>query len=290
MSFATDEEAEMQELRAVLSTSEVDKHGDVMTVGALHSFADHINCGWIPVGIQHDPRIPPHGRVVRAEVKQRDDGVYFVEGTIQLFEPGDIISDNCEGRELPIQQLEHGEYMVKYDRTFEISSQIEDVARIAELFDVVPSYEMKKSIDPISVLTIAIGVALGSFSKSFFGKLGEELGSELAERLKALFNANSKRGSSDQLLVFLFASDIDGSPVEFQVVLTNPTDAAIRAFLGQGVAELDRVAKRHCEKGTGIRRIVYEYEGGLLKTRFGVRRDAVPMYPDCENDSGGEQC
>lgn len=54
--------------KAITLTTHVDRHGDHFTREALVSMVDQIDKHYIPVNIEHDPRIPPQGRVVGAEV------------------------------------------------------------------------------------------------------------------------------------------------------------------------------------------------------------------------------
>jgi hypothetical protein len=51
-----------------------------------------IRSAYLPMWNNHDPRIPPFGRVVAAEVRQLSDGECAVEAEIEVFEEGDSTS------------------------------------------------------------------------------------------------------------------------------------------------------------------------------------------------------
>ena len=81
--------------RAVISSSHVDSHGDMMTKEALEQMVNSINCTdkMIRLGVDHRRDFPPRGRLENAELKEKD-GYYFVEADFVEYENTDIVEWN----------------------------------------------------------------------------------------------------------------------------------------------------------------------------------------------------
>lgn len=63
-------------IEMTIATTHVDRKGVSLTVGALHDMAEQIGRKWIPIWVEHDPRIPPQGRTVAARVEPIADGEF----------------------------------------------------------------------------------------------------------------------------------------------------------------------------------------------------------------------
>ncbi len=87
----------MKKVSAILATTHVDRHNEAFAVSALEGMVESLNRSYLPVGVEHDPRVPPIGRVISAEVRKRDDGEFEVAAEIEMFEPGDRVSFVEEG-------------------------------------------------------------------------------------------------------------------------------------------------------------------------------------------------
>lgn len=271
----------MKKQKGVLVTTAVDRHGDRYTVGALRAMVDQINSKWIPFGVEHDPRIPPQGRVESAELKQREDGEYCVEGVIELFERNDPPSEVDDSREMPFRDVPPGQFELYYDRTFRDEDSMHNVERVAAKLGVEAKQEHKKAADPISVLLISAGAAATmAFAKSFGETLGKAAADGVTKGLKNLFSGPARRGQGDNLLVISYCCHTDHRVVEIQVILSNPSEATIDAYFDRGVKELERIAQGHLKTSARIRRIVYEFVGENIEYRYAVRTDARPVYPD----------
>jgi len=249
-----------------------------MTLGALESLVESINSSHTPMGIQHDPRIAPVGRVASAQIRQLDDGEYAAEGVVEFFEPGDEIRLIDDGQELPIHRYEGQGLEILFDRNFRDSEDQVLIEEIGGLFGTRPQEEVKKALDPLTVLTIGGAFVLGSIARGFFSKLGGDAYETLRNRLKKLF-ARRKAGEKEKLLVFRAAVAAADYDVEVVVVLSNPTDQDIKDFLEAGLSTLDGVVQACWDPQSGLKRLVFEYSGKRLTLKFGVRKDAAPLYP-----------
>jgi len=72
-------------------TSHVDKHSEKMALSALEDLVDLVNKQYTPMGIEHDPRIPPVGRVLSAHIEELEDGEFAVDGIAEVFEEGELL-------------------------------------------------------------------------------------------------------------------------------------------------------------------------------------------------------
>jgi len=262
--------------RGILATTHLDLHGERMAISALHQLAECINSGYLPFGVQHDPRIAPVGRVVSAVVKQLADGEYGVEGLMEIFEPGDEIRLESDSREIPILGVEGESLVIEYDRNFADPEDQALIKRIAGLFGTRPQQQVKKALEPISILIIVGSFALASIASGFLNKLGADGFDALKSALKDLFRRDRVSKRENLLMLKAIVSGEDHE-IEVDVVLTNPTGAQIDTFFKTGLAELDRVLPRYWDMRSGVKRIVYKYQEESLSFSFGVRKDGVPL-------------
>lgn len=81
--------------RAIISSSHVDSHGDMMTKQALEQMVKSINCTdkMIRLGVDHRRDFPPRGRLENAELVERD-GYFYVETDFVEYEKTDVVEWN----------------------------------------------------------------------------------------------------------------------------------------------------------------------------------------------------
>jgi hypothetical protein len=60
----------MRYVEAIFATTHVDRHGDKLTYESLLGVVEQIRQGYVPMMFNHDPRVPPIGRLVDAEVRE----------------------------------------------------------------------------------------------------------------------------------------------------------------------------------------------------------------------------
>jgi hypothetical protein len=267
----------MKRALGILTSTHVDLDSERMSPGAIESMVAAANAHYIPVGIEHDPRIPPVGRVASAHVKQLDDGEYAVVGVLEYFEPGEEIELKSDGREIPTKHIEPDRLYVSFDRSFRRPEYQKLIEQISEVFKTPPSEQVKKAIDPVSLLEIGGAFVLGSIAKEFCTKLGSDGYERVKTSLGELF---SRKRAAREEAILVFRADVTfrDSQIEIQVFVTNPTADDIDQFLERALAGLDEAVARYWDVGSGLRRMVFEYHGGTLEIRFGVRRDAVPLW------------
>ena len=278
----------MKKLSGIFTSTHVDRHGDRMALSALEQARDHIHSQYIPYGIEHDPRIPPIGRVVSAEIKPLDDGEYALEGEVEFYEPGDKISLQEDGREIPIDSYDGDLLYVIYDMGFQTESDNIIISEINNIFGTEPMQEVRKALEPISILTIGGAFVLGQIAVGFLSRLGQDGYEHLKVRLKKLFRGRKK--VPDSLLQLSFVLSVDEHEIEVDIIATNPSSHDIDALLDNSLSQLDIFLPQIINPHSKLKKLVFEQKEGKLRLRFGVRKDAVPMFPMFENDNLSVKC
>jgi len=262
----------------IVASSEVDAHGDTFSREALEQLVHQMNSSFLPLGIEHDPREPSVGRVAAARLVTRKDGVLLVEADMEIFEEGEVIPLGTEAREIPLEPVPRDGILVKYDRPYAVSDErkalVEELAKIAGART---NQEIKKSVDPISVLTIVASFSAVAIASGFLKKIGEDAYELFKAKLKQIFS--SKPSAKDQLLVFIYTINMDGIPINVEVILTNPTPDEIVAYFSSGTADLQRSIAEYVQPALGIRQVTYSFHDGRLNLEFAIRKDAVPLRP-----------
>jgi hypothetical protein len=266
----------MKKMSLIMATSHLDSHGDILTREFLESLARRVNTNAIPLGVEHDPRIPPIGRITSARVTTLEDGAFAVEAEAEVFEPGDN-PPLIGGREIPLRvPLEH-HLQVSYDRSFYDEESQRLINEIAALFKSDPVREEKKALDPVTILTIVGAFTLGGVASGFLNKIGSDLLDAVKKKITETIDGKRKT-AEEVLLVFAFCVAMEDHPVEIDVILTNPSPADIAAFLTTGLLEVDTMIAAKAAN-EDIRKVVCAYSAGELNLMFAVRRDGVPLLP-----------
>ncbi len=262
-----------------MMTTHVDKHNERMSVDALNDFVNLVNQQYIPVGVEHDPRIPPIGRIISAQIEKLPDGEFAVDGIAEIYEKGQEIEFKNDGREIPVELTEAG-ITISPDRSYLQSNDKELLIELEQLVNGEIKPAIKKSVEPISILIIASSFIAGGIAQGFFGKIGEDVWDKLKNKINELVNSKT-RVEKDRLLVFEFTVGLEDNPLCLETILTNPSEGEIRKFLDEGLQQLDEKTNRFFRHRHYLRKVVFEYKDNKLKIIFGLRKDGVPLsMPD----------
>lgn len=263
------------QMKMRMFTTHVDKHNEMISVGALEDFVRFINTQYTPMGVEHDPRIPPVGRVISASIIELEDGEYAVDGIAEIFENVEEIEYKDDGREIPIYKI--GDTIeISPDRSYLYPEDEELLKEISLLVNGEITHQVKKAEEPISLLIIATSFIAGGIATGFFGKIGEDIWDTFKVKLANLVNAK-RRANDDRLLAFDFIIEDEENPLCLETILMNPSESDISKFLGEGLIQLDKKTNRFFQHRHYIRKIVFEYKDNNLQIIFGLRKDGVPL-------------
>jgi hypothetical protein len=268
----------MKIAESIVATTHIDKHNDRLTLTALEGMAEQIEQEYLPLFHEHDPRIPPHGRVISAKIEELEDGEYALKCQIQLFEPGDEIRLSEDGREIPLMDASSNKFDIVYDYSYGEGEDQKELDDLVTLIDGNKREYGKKGLEPISVLIIASSFILGNFALGFLQKMGADTWDQFKSILKRLARRKRSKGL-EYIFQFQFVISLNGKAVSIEVNITNPNDADIDRFLKTGIPQLDKVLPRDLTENTSLRKVVYNYSAGKLLLSYAIRKDAVPLLP-----------
>lgn len=279
----------MKRYDAVIATTHLGSQGERMSREALDSLADAVARAYIPIGIEHDPRVAPQGRLASAVVRERADGEFEVAAVMEVFEGDDDLQLEHSHREIVLHKHDTAGITIAYDWTHRSEGDQADIRSIAALLGTSARYDLKKAADPISVITLAGAFLLGGISAGFLGQIGADSWNAIKPKLGSLF---SRKRKGEQLFVVTASLEVNGIFVEVQAILTNPTLSDIETLMSTGLKTLDKVVPIYLQNAPDIRRLVFEVDDGNLRLSFAVRKDCRPLAPtlqvtDMDNENAG---
>lgn len=266
----------MRVVRGVLATTHVDSHGEAFTREALEGMVTQAASAIVPLGIEHDPRIPPAGRIHSASIEIGLDGEASLVGEIEFFEPGDVPSAGGS-RRLLLKVREDMVPCVTHDRSFASAARQPDLLGLRQLLGATGKTEAKKSVEPLGILTIACAIAGGAIAKGFFEAAGKDAWDGAKGALKRLFATRDRPG--DQLLILEYSVPIYGHTRRIDVILSNPADNDIDALDAARLLPIETATTTAIRRDDSLVRLVFSFDskaGPVLL--YGVNDQAYPAY------------
>lgn len=273
----------MRSFECTILTTHVNLQGERFAVEGLESLAASYNENYLPLTREHDIRKAPIGRVKSASVEALDDGEFAVKGVIEMFEEGDTLSSaQGDGRKLLVATVDSPTFEIGYDSSYETPEGRELLAALKDLStESGTTVQVKKSVEPLSVLTVAMYVG-GAIAAGALAKLGEDLYDGLKNVLKNYFSSVKK--SRERVVDFQFTTTRHGEEVEVHILLTNPTPEDLEALFACRFGDVDSFMSR-CE-GSDLARFVFTYLNGNLECLYVLRKDCVPLQVRRKPDRG----
>jgi hypothetical protein len=264
----------MSLIEQIILTTHIDRHYERHALSALEGLAGQVNTHYIPNGIEHDPRFPPVGRLLSAEIIELADGEKGVRAVIELFDESTVEGD--PRRSVPMRLSDTDAFLVEYDRSVEAHDPDGDVEALARLSGSPAQRMHKKALEPLAELILDYGLlALGAIATGFLAKMGADGWNELKARLKE----RHRKRRHDELLVTRFGVEVP-APVEVLVVLSNPTADEIEAFYDHGLERADELVQYVLQRESRIVRIVFHWIDMELRLGYALRDDAIPVLVD----------
>jgi hypothetical protein len=274
--------------QGVIASSRPDTVGDVFSVGALEDMVEQYNKFYIPVIVEHDPRSRPIGRGHRAWLETREDGVVVVAVEFEFFEEGDTPERvRGDGRRVP-QHRDGPGVVVSYDEAFgdKRREPAPDVRELAEILNASTQLAMKKSVDPITVLTLAGTFVAGGLASGLLGAIGTDAWALAKEKLRAIFEAR-KRPDQERILELKAHVESAHGPVVVHVLVVNPElPGTLEGCIESAFPLASRLLPELLAQQPDLASFTMEYRAGKSRVLFGVRRDAAPLHIDIRDGSG----
>jgi hypothetical protein len=266
----------MRYVEAIFATTHVDRHGDKLTHEALLGVVEQIRQGCVPMMFNHDPRVPPIGRLVDAEVRELDDGEFALVSISEVFEPGDELPPLSDSREMSIRRFSEDAVHVVYDRSYLNSDERAILDALEALDSIKMEEEGKKALEPVSILLIGLMAAGGAIAAGFLNKLGADAWDYLREKLKELLAR--KRQQPDEYLVIIEIQTQRGDQLlSVQTILSSPLPQDLDQFLDHGLPQLESLFGQLMTLDPSVRKVVLMYTDNRLSISYAIRKDSVPL-------------
>ncbi|WP_129934105.1 hypothetical protein [Serratia proteamaculans] len=264
----------MRKIKSMLSNDIKDSHGDIMHLAALKSMKKQLETK-IPLSFrEHDFRNAPIARVVGASIES--NGKHnFLYGEIEFFDIEDINKTNINkatrNKKIPLHNTHDKEIIISYDKSYVDNNLVSDVEALNETIRKHSnvSYELKKSIEPVSALMIIATAVASNFMSGFLSKPGSDFWDLLSRIIKK--NTKSK---GDKLYHFCFNIQDE---LEVMIIFSNPMPDEIFNALNNERIYLEGFVREYKESNKNVRKITFEYLDGGFTHQYSVYEDGTPF-------------
>lgn len=240
---------------------------------ALESLVKQTKEYYVSVWKGHDPRFPPIGRVVDAELVKTGEDSYEAVGEIEFFDETMNLNEIGD-KELYVKEYSNKYLQIFYDKNFLDKEDQAIISEIAELFKSEARKEEKHCIEHVAIISICASFVFGSIAAGFLKKLGEDSYLSLKNKLSELF----QKKKDENVLTLELSVEKDGYSINTEIFLNNPTSSEIEYMLNEGIKEIEsKLLPSFYDKSLGIKRLVYEQKNKNIHLKFAVRKDGIPM-------------
>jgi len=277
-------------------------HGEyTITREAVEGMLEQLQDSPKPVNLEHDPTIPPVGRVLGGALVDLPDGEVALETEMEIFDgtipavlhPAQLLDEKLS--ELTPVSVEEGVLELTTDARSYKHGDIEALQQLAGEVGEVKAFDgaVRFSVLPDALLVLALGMpsaAAAWFMKGFFTKAGEEVGKEVGADLAGIYKrfkeslvemVGQRRQPSDRPPITMFSLHLerpDGGKVEVEGS-TRAEGKGLEAFLDAG-AELLPIAEAYLRIAPDSNRLAkmhFAFSDDAWIYRYGLDDDAEPV-------------
>jgi hypothetical protein len=266
----------MKRVRQVLTNTRIDRHHERLAREGLEKMVAQINTGYMPLWHEHDPRVPPMGRVAKAYLQEESHGETSVIGEIELFEPHENIPYD-PSRRMFIESAPQAGLQLSFDRSYRDPISQALIQDISDIFGNAAQASLKKAFEPVSILELVGSFVLGGISAGFLKEIGADSYKLLKEKIKLLL---ARRKEKKKAYVFRFVAiiSLDQREVEVDLLVSSPSIDALERLFHSHLAAADKSLLDLLPRHPEIQRVVFDASGPKLQFQYAVRSDAVPFF------------
>lgn len=261
----------------IVATTEIDKHGDKLTKKALQSLEQDIKSKYALSFKEHDYSNPPIGRIIDSKVKKMKNGEYSLKLRIDFFELKDIGTSKESIKKLVIYENKNDSIKMLFDRSFQqdpltfnlVKELQKNIGNSCSL-----SFEVKKALEPESVLTLIGKFTLSTIAGGFLAQLGANACNSLKQiiktqrekkiKFKIIFNASISHDSYEEV-------------IECMVIYQNPNLSSIEETLKEAFEKSEVKIRMMLKDKKPIKKIVYKVTNDVIEYSYTVGQDGVPI-------------
>lgn len=268
----------MYKAKATIANTLVNKRGEAITREALEGMVAQIKEHYLPINIEHDPRIPVQGRIADAYLQEMDCGGFEVVAELEIFDENDTSLSVKTGKTMIQRRVPKDKAIIHYDRNFENPEDEKNINNILESIKGHGARSVKNSLDPIAVLEIVALVGFGSIAKGFLSKVGGDSWEYVRDNIKSIFS-RKKEGEKEKILSLSFRVVRNEIEFDVEVVATNPSMEEIDQLFSDGLRELDEIVLALYSEEVSLNKMVFEFKKEGMEIKYAVTQDCFPLLP-----------
>jgi len=270
----------MSVFKSIIATTDTDNGLRKMTKLDIEHLVKSYNEQYVRLTAEHDPRKIPIGRVIGCKLIQLDDDKYAAEGFYELYDGKDPVKDD-ENKFLVFENDDQNENItISFDYSYSTKEKYNKVKELNELItkhdDL--SFNVKNSIEPLSVLFIAGTFILGKICDGFLNKVGEDLYEKFKDKL--FETLEMQKYKSEHILQFALNIKKEQEEYRANIFITNPNKEDIDTVLKFGFRKLDLELEKYLTPH--IREINIEYKNKQFEVTYFLNGKAKPLIPKDE--------
>ncbi|CAI0696421.1 Uncharacterised protein [Serratia marcescens] len=263
----------MERRSTVVANTNIDKHGESLTFGSLKSLDEQSRSMIASSHNEHDFRNPPIARGIDSHII--GNSLYV---TFEFFDIDDVNKSNpntqTEGKSLALHKYDEGKINIIYDRSISFDNEVLEI--LNELQNIVDpetnlKFDFKKALEPMTVLSVAIGYIGMKFIDSFLGRLTDKFWASLEN---ALFKNRSK---GDSVFTLMFDLPCGDEKQEILINFTNSSADEVRAALERDKEKVYKLVEKYKIEGEEVSRIVFNFINKELVHAYSVLADGTPI-------------
>jgi hypothetical protein len=297
-SMSDEKRADSRRLRAEIIRS--GEHGGVIfTREVVEDILAQIESAPKPVNIEHDPTVPPVGRMRSGRLIELPDGELSLEAETELFEVAPVVFKSVS--ELQARVAGHGPWpagpgplKITTDARSYTPEDTEALRRIGAEAGTAEAADdaMRFSVTPDALLVFGLGPSAAAawwFSKGFFNKLGEKLADEVGDEMVSAWRrfrdraikTVERREPADRPPITLLTFELPrpGGGVVAVEGSTRGVGEELRTFLDAG-SELLPIAQVHLEAAPESGRLAkmhFAHTNEGWRYVYGLDDEALPV-------------
>jgi hypothetical protein len=267
----------MSIFKSIVATTHVDNANRKIPKREIKKLVKTFNEQYVRMTNEHDPRKIPIGRTIGCELIILDDGEYAAEATYELYDGLNPVEDDIN-KFLIIENAEQNENIsIHIDGSYLKDGKYKKIKELNNLMrnknD--PSFNVKNSVEPLSVLIIAGSFIIGKICEGFFSKIGEDLFDQFKEKLFEALETQKDRKEH----VLQFSLNIKKGNEEYRanIFITNPKEEDIDTILKYGFQRLDSELGKYL--APSIKEINIEYKNRKFEVTYFLNGKAKPLIP-----------